>query len=253
MKKSLILLIVFIVESSTNLKSQNQFNFGIKGGMYNYELTGIESGRYNDMDVKISTNYNPNLFGPTYPHFGLFAELPITNLNFLSLNFDLGHMNRFLFITPTDYNPPTGFGSQSGIFTARYNTFMFSILPSLHFKREVSWRIFAGYEAHYFAQKNKTIDGGNSEAYNEWADDNQRRIDVANRFMEVNPHVPFVHHFAAGIEARYWHIGLEMKYLVGLNSPLRNVPFNEDYTYIYFSETKSIWYTLKIYFKNVNR
>ncbi|HET8861610.1 hypothetical protein [Marivirga sp.] len=237
------LIVTFIVQST---KAQNQWNYGLKLGLYNYQMIGNESGRYNDIDVRIDISLW-DIYMPQFIHGGVFFEHPLQNIPFVSLTTELNYLKRSLFITPFDYNPPGGFAPQAGLFITSYNVFSLGILPAIHLNRGLDTRVFAGYEVQYFHHQDKTLHASDFDDY--WLQNNRRRFEVAKKFVEENPMVPFVHHLAIGAEVKKWRFGLEVKYLMGLNSPLRDVKFNDEFTYRYRSNTNSLYYSLKFYFR----
>ncbi|HET8861611.1 hypothetical protein [Marivirga sp.] len=230
----------------TSASAQDQINYGLKIGMYNYQMIGNESGRYNDIDVRIDIA-QWDIYKPRFPHASVFFEHPIYSIPFVSLTTELSYLKRYLFITPIDYNPDSPFGPQSGLFFTNYRTFSFGILPAIHLNRGLETRVFAGYEVQYFHHQDKTLHASDFDDY--WLQSNRRRFEVAKKFVEENPMVPFVHHLAIGAEVKKWRFGLEVKYLMGLNSPLRSVKFNDEFTYPYRSYTNSLYYSLKFYFR----
>ncbi|WP_296619295.1 hypothetical protein [Marivirga sp.] len=242
---SITLIVSFL--TITSLNAQDQWNYGLKIGMYNYQMNGNISGRYDDIDVKVHIPYW-DIYEPKFPFMGIFVEQPLKILPYFSITYDFSTFERYLFISPQDYNPPSGFLiPQGGAFTTTYQNFTLGILPSIHIKRDLNTRLFAGYEIHYFHHKDETLYA--SDFSPRWLNNNIRRFEVAKKFVEENPMVPFVHHLAVGAEVKFWRLGLEVKYLLGLNSPLRNVKLNDEFTYPYRTQTNSLYYSLKFYFR----
>jgi len=240
-------LIISLSLTITTLSAQDQWNFGPKLGMYNYQMDGNISGRYDDIDVKVHLPIW-EIYEPRFNYMGIFIEQPVKSLPYFSITYDLSTFKRYLFISPYDYNPPPGFLiPQAGAFISEYQNYTFGILPSIHINRGIDMRVFGGFETHYFHPKDKTLDASDYTAT--WMENNKRRFEVAKKFVEENPMVPFVHHLAVGAEVQYWHFGIEVKYLRGLNSPLRNVKFNEEFTYPLNTFVNSLYYSLKFYIR----
>jgi hypothetical protein len=232
------------------VKAQKKWNFGPKIGMYNYQMANNISGRYNDIDVKVHTPIW-NIYEPRFPYLGIFIEQLLKMLPYFSITYDLSTFRRYLFISPYDYNPPQGFIiPQAGAFTTEYQNYTLGILPSVHFKRGLDMRLFAGYEVHYMHHQDETLYA--SDFTPRWLNNNIRRFEVAKKFVEENPMVPFIHHLAIGGEVKYWRLGLEVKFLRGLNSPLRSVKFNDEFTYPLHTYVNSLYYSLKFYIRKDN-
>lgn len=244
---TLIIAILSFVFFLNPVKAQKNWNFGPKIGLYNYQMASNISGRYNDIDVKVHTPIW-EIYEPRFHYMGVFIEQALNNIPYFSITYDLSTFKRYLFISPLDYNPPQGFIiPQSGVFITEYQNYTFGIMPSIHIKRSLDIRLFAGYEIHYFHHKDETIN--TSDYSDRWIENNKRRIEVARKFVEENPMVPFVHHLAAGAEVMFWRLGFEVKYIRGLNSPLRSVKFNEEFTYPLKTYVNSLYYSLKFYIR----
>lgn len=251
MQTKLFILITTLFTCTISLnpiKAQEKWNFGPKIGVYNYQMASNISGRYNDIDVKVHLPFW-EIYEPRFIYMGIFIEQPLQNLPYFSITYDLSTFKRYLFISPLDYNPdpPSFIIPKSGIFITEYQNFTFGILPSIHIKRGLDMRLFAGYEVHYMHHKDETLYA--SDFSPRWLNNNIRRFEVAKKFVEENPMAPFVHHFALGAEVKYWRLGLEVKYLRGLNSPLRSVKFNDEFTYPLNTYVNSLYYSLKFYFR----
>jgi len=247
--KLLILILAFLLclVSLNHIKAQKKWNFGPKVGMYNYQMANNISGRYNDIDVKVHIPIW-KIYEPRFNYMGIFIEQPLKDIPYFSITYDLSTFERYLFISPYDYNPPQGFIiPQAGVFITEYQNYTLGILPSIHINRGLDMRLFLGYEVHYFHHKDESL---NTSTYSDrWIENNKRRIEVANKFIEENPMVALIHHLAVGAEVKYWRLGFEVKYLMGLNSPLRSVKFNEEFIYPLNTFVNSLYYSLKFYIR----
>ena len=245
MKKYLILVLCFI----TFNRLYAQSNFGLNLGLKNYYAHQNLSGRYNGVDISLGIN-NSTLNVP----LGAFYELSIPSKPYFSLLTSINTNNQNFFVTPRDYDPPQNSPvfPYGHTFISDYRAFQFDIIPSLVIKRNIEYRIGIGYSLNYFLHTNSSgllpYDAGDR-----WLSDpnNQKVLQFANEIVKRNPLKKFTSHVVFQAELRYWHLGLEAKYLASLESIYEPVYFQNEFIYPFRGYSSELTLSLKWYIRRI--